>query len=62
MMTVKDIRCENYEVVLDNGSQVNIVHPRFLTGIRNGSGSYKGVDKTAKSSRTTQVGNIEGFC
>ena len=63
-MTVSEERSEHfygYEVCLDSGSQVNIVHPMFLTGIKRGLGSYKGVDKTSKSSKTTLVGNLEGF-
>ena len=64
MMTVGNKRSEKfygYEAVLNNGSQVNIVHSRFLANIKRGTGSLKGVDKKAKSSKTMQVGNLEGF-
>ena len=55
MMTVANKRSEKlygYEAVLNNISQVNIVHPRILTNIKSGSGSFKGVNKKAKSSKT----------
>ena len=50
-----------YEIVLDNGSQVNIVHPRFLTNIKREEGSYKGVEKTQESTRSNQSGYLDGF-
>ena len=64
MITVGNKRSNKvygYEVVLNNGSQVIIVHSRFLTNIKRGSGSLKGVNKNAKFSKTMQVGNLEGF-
>ena len=41
-----------YKVVLDNRLQVNVVHPKFLTNIKSGSGSFKGIDRMAKSLKT----------
>ena len=62
-MTVKGeaSRFYGFEVCLDNGSQVNIIHPRFLTGVKDGSGSFKGADRNTRSTKTTQVGHLEGF-
>ena len=54
-------RFYGFEVCLDNGYQVNIVHPRFLTGVKQGSRSFKGANKNTKSTKTTQVGHLEGF-
>ena len=48
-----------YEVVLDNGSQVNVVNPRFLKNIRPGSGTYVGV--SGDKNETSLVGDLEGF-
>ena len=44
-------RFYGFEICLDNGSQVNIVHPRFLTGVKQGAGSFKGADKTWRLQR-----------
>lgn len=47
------------EILLDSGSQINCVHPRFLVNLRNGTGGFKGLsgDKTS----TTQIGTLRGF-
>ena len=50
-----------YEVVLDNGSQVNIMHPRFLSNIRAEQTSFKGLDSKSKSSSPNMVGDLHGF-
>ena len=45
-----------FEICLENGSQVNNDHPRFLAGVKQGAGSFKGADKNVEASKTTQVG------
>ena len=48
-----------YEVILDSGSQINIVHPRFLRDVREGHGGCKGL--FGSKTRLTKVGMLEGF-
>ena len=50
-----------FEVAIDNASQVNVLHPRFLTNLRPGFGSYKGVDKSAGPVEENVVGDLAGF-
>ena len=47
------------EIALDSCSQVNIVHPRFLTNIRAGCGQFIGLN--GNDSKVTQVGDLEEF-
>jgi len=47
-----------HEVCIDNGSQVNIVHPSLLTNLREESRGFRGI---SGSSGTTRVGMLEGF-
>jgi hypothetical protein len=49
---------EFYEVCLDSGSQVNIVDPRLLTGIRDSAKTYRSMNGTTT---TAKVGYLEGF-
>ena len=46
-----------YEVLLDTASQVNVMHPRFLTDIRQGEGGFSGLDKGKK--KTTEWGHLK---
>jgi hypothetical protein len=48
-----------YEVILDSGSQVNIIHPRFLRDVREGHGGCKGL--FGSKTKLTKVGMLEGF-
>ena len=48
-----------YEVLLDSGSQVNIIHPRFLCNIHAGYGGCEGL--FGSKSKLTKVGMLEGF-
>jgi hypothetical protein len=48
-----------YEIILDSGSQVNIVHPRFLENIREGDGGCKGL--FGQGTKLTKVGTLPGF-
>ena len=47
------------EVILDNGSQVSVFHPRFLMNIRPGKGSYKGL--SGNKTETQMEGSLPGF-
>jgi len=47
-----------HEVCIDNGSQVNIVHPSLLTNLREESRGFRGM---SGSSGTTRVSMLEGF-
>ncbi len=47
-----------YEVCIDNGSQVNIVHPTLLHNLR---ASTKGYQSMNGGAVTSQVGLLEGF-
>lgn len=49
---------EYYEVCMDNGSQVNIVDSRLLTGLHS---SCKGFRSMNGSSKTKRVGNLSVF-
>jgi hypothetical protein len=49
---------EFYEVCLDSGSQVNIVDPMLLTGIRDSAKTYRSMNGTTT---TAKVGYLEGF-
>jgi len=49
---------ETYEVCLDNGSQVNIVHPSLLSNIREDTKRFRTMDGVAG---TEQVGYLNGF-
>ena len=48
-----------HEVILDNASEVSVLHTRFLTQLRIETAGFESLagDKT----QTTQVGNLEGF-
>ena len=48
-----------HEVILDSGSQVNIIHPRFLRDVREGHGGCKGL--FGSKTNLTKVGMLEGF-
>ena len=48
-----------YEVLLDSGSQVNIIHPRFLHNLHEGYGGCKGL--FGSKTKLTKVGMLEGF-
>jgi Arginine methyltransferase-interacting protein, contains RING Zn-finger len=48
-----------YEIMLDSGSQVNCVHPRFLENLREGQGGFRGLYGPGK--RTNTVGMLPGF-
>lgn len=37
-----------YEIILDSGSQVNCMHPRFLQDLREGYGGFRGLYGTGK--------------
>ena len=50
-----------YEVALDNASQVNVIHPRFLTNVRKGKGSFSGLNSNNKSKATSLVGDLRDF-
>ena len=51
---------KKYEVILDSGSQVNILHPDLLRNLRStDSHGYKG--STGKEKKVEQVGYLEGF-
>ena len=54
-----DVPVRYYEFILDNGSQVSVSHPRFLTNLRQGSGSYKGLSGSA--TKTSMEGILPGF-
>ena len=47
------------DVILDNASEVDILSPRFLTGIRHGLGRVRGLHGEAKT--TKKVGHLKGF-
>jgi hypothetical protein len=47
-----------YEVCIDNGSQVNIVHPVLLRNLRTSTKTYQSMNGGAV---TSQVGLLEGF-
>jgi hypothetical protein len=49
---------EYYEVCLDSGSQVNIVDPRLLKGIKNSKKAYRSMNGTTT---TAKVGYLDGF-
>jgi hypothetical protein len=49
---------KDYEVCLDSGSQVNIVHSRLLTNLRTSS---KGFQSMNGSTATDRVGHLVGF-
>jgi hypothetical protein len=49
---------EKHEVCLDNGSQVNIVHPSLLSNIRKDTKRFRTMDGI---SGTEQVGHLNGF-
>ena len=61
MTTADDDKFFGYEVALDNCSQVNICHPRFLKNVRKETGSFKGADSKLESSATSEMGHLEGF-
>ena len=48
-----------WEIVLDNGSQVNIVHPRFLTNFKRSQGKFSGLQGAPLS--TEMCGLLPGF-
>ena len=48
-----------YEVILDSGSQVNVIHPRFLCDVHEGHGGCKGL--FSSKTKLTKVGMLEGF-
>jgi len=48
-----------YEVLLDTASQVNVLHPRFLTNIGFGEGEFSGLDRGRK--RTNEMGDLRDF-
>lgn len=47
------------DVILDGGSEVDILHPRFLTNLRPGKGCFRGLHGTSKS--TNEIGFLRGF-
>jgi hypothetical protein len=49
---------QKYEVCLDNGSQVNIIHPCLLTNLRASSRGFRGMSSASEMKR---VGMLEGF-
>jgi hypothetical protein len=48
-----------HEVILDSGSQINIVHPRFLHDVCDGHGGCKGL--FGEKTNLTKVSFLEGF-
>jgi len=48
-----------YEIILDSGSQVDVVHPRFLRNLRESEGGFKGL--SGQEMNTSYVGELEGF-
>jgi hypothetical protein len=48
-----------YEVILDSGSQINILHPRFLRDVREGHGGCKGL--FGERTYLTKVRSLDGF-
>ena len=50
-----------FKVAIDSASQVNLLHPRFLSNIRESPTSYKGVDSLTSPTEGGQVGDLEGF-
>ena len=48
-----------YEILLDSGSQVNCVHPRFLSEVREGTGGFRGL--SGARTKVNKVGRLAGF-
>jgi hypothetical protein len=52
-------RHENYEVCLDDCSEVSVIHSKFLTNIRDSAHSFAGLSGIGKKS--TQIGHLAEF-
>ena len=63
MMTLasSDETIRGYEMAIDNASQVNIVHSRFLTNLRKKRTAYRGVDGRSAPKSGCSVGDLDGF-
>ena len=61
MLESNEEKFYGYEVALDNASQVNVMHPRFLTNLRKKKISFKGLDKKSNPSEESMVGDLAGF-
>ncbi len=50
---------KHYEIILDSGSQVDVVHPMFLCNLQESERGFKGL--SGQEINTTYVGELEGL-
>jgi hypothetical protein len=52
-------RPKSHEIILDSGSEINCVHPKFLVNLRSGDGGFKGL--SGEKTSVTKIGTLLGF-